>query len=131
MKLNIECIRDILLFLEDNLIISDNLEENFFTAQEISAGINYPLGETANTLLALNEAGFIRCSRQDAENCIHLLIADHITYAGYQFLETIRPETVCQKTISICKSVGSFSLDIVSKVASNILMQMITNQLHF
>ena len=40
MKLNIECIRDILLFLEDNLIISDNLEENFFTAQEISAGIN-------------------------------------------------------------------------------------------
>ena len=112
MKLNIECIRDILLFLEDNLIISDNLEENFFTAQEISVGNNYlsSCKEKPQILyLLLNEAGFIRCSRQDAENCIHLLIADHITYAGYQFLETIRPENCfCQKTISICKKCWVF-----------------------
>lgn len=125
MKLQINCIRDVLLWLEENLIISDDLEENFFDVRKISEALNYSNGEMANTLISLGEAGFILCHRSDAEDRINSLLVYRITYSGYQFLESIRPESVYQKTLSVCKNVGSFSLDFVSKIAVNILTQLI------
>lgn len=86
--------RDILLFLEEHLTITPELEISEIDIFELIEALDYPSGEIANTLLALDDAGFIDSDCSYASDCISDLIVSRITYSGYQFLETIRSETV-------------------------------------
>ena len=52
-----------------------------------------------------------------------------ITYDGYQFIETIRPEPVWAKVKSTGKHIGSFSIDVITRVATTVLTSMINGYL--
>ena len=44
-----------------------------------------------------------------------------MTYDGHELLERLRPETVWEKSLSLLKKLGSFSLDLLSSVSGSIL----------
>ena len=70
MKFNPDCMRDILLYLEENLTLSPDLEIQFISVQDLSKNLPYPIQEIANMVLVLDDAEFIDASRFDAGNQI-------------------------------------------------------------
>ena len=59
MKLNPDCVRDILFYLEEHLSISEDLEIEEIDIYELKRQLKYPIQELVNTILVLGEAEFI------------------------------------------------------------------------
>ena len=130
MKLNPECIRDIMFYLEENLTMNSDLEINEISVFDLPEKLNYSIEEIANTLLVLDDANFIVCYQNNGEDAIVALDIYRITYTGYQFLESIRPDSVWKKVQTISGNIGSFSLNVISQIATSVLTQMINGQLN-
>lgn len=130
MKLNPECIRDIMFYLKENLTMNSDLEINEISVFDLPEKLNYSIEEIANTLLVLDDANFIVCYRNNGEDAIVALDIYRITYTGYQFLESIRPDSVWKKVQTISGNIGSFSLNVISQIATSVLTQMINGQLN-
>lgn len=134
MRLNPNCIRDVLLYLEDNLTISKSYDTFYFeslTLDKISQDLpSYPSTELVNTILILNEGGYILSSADYSGAGLVYLEVNRITYSGYQFIEKIRPETVWKKLGKILSNAGSFSFDLISTTALEILTSRITSLLN-
>lgn len=130
MKYNLDCARDILFLLEDKLTISPDLEFDILSIQEIALDLTkYEIQDIANTLIVLEEAGFIVASSLDANNALSEFAVSRITYDGYQFIENIRSVTVWNQTKSVCLKVGSFSISTISQIAVSIITSLINAQL--
>lgn len=129
MKLNPDCMRDILFYLEEHLSISEELEFEEISMYDLAQHLDYPIQEIANTLVILDEAGYIISVRNDNDDRIADLDVYRITYDGYQFIETIRPEPVWEKVKSTGKHIGSFSIDVITRVATTVLTSMINGYL--
>lgn len=130
MKLNPECIRDIMFYLEENLTMNSDLEINEISVFDLPEKLNYSIEEIANTLLVLDDANFIVCYRNNGDDAIAALDIYRITYTGYQFLESIRPDSVWKKVQTVSGNIGSFSLNVISQIATSVLTQMINGQLN-
>ena len=130
MTLNPNCIRDILLFLEKELSLSEQLEFEPVDYQFMAAELSYEAAEIINTLLVLEDADFIEVASDYSSEGIEEFVVYRITYNGYQFLETIRPKTVWQKTTSVCSSIGSFSFNLLTQVATSLLTAYANGQLN-
>lgn len=130
MKLNPECIRDIMFYLEENLTMNSDLEINEISVFDLPEKLNYSIEEIANTLLILDDANFIVCYRNNGDDAIVALDIYRITYTGYQFLESIRSDSVWKKVQTISGNIGSFSLNVISQIATSVLTQMINGQLN-
>ncbi|MCI8712485.1 MAG: DUF2513 domain-containing protein [Ruminococcus sp.] len=130
MKLNLDCCRDVLFFLEDNLTITDDFETESVSIHDVISALDkYKPGELANTLLVLEEAGFIISDDFHSDDSIEDIIIDRITYNGYQFIESVRPETVWNKVKNIGLKIGSFSIDTASQIAVGVITALINAQL--
>lgn len=81
----------------------------------------YTEAEVVYTLLRLEEGGFITTATDDGDDALLLLLVTGMTYDGHELLERIRPETVWEKSLSLLKKLGSFSLDLLSSVSGSIL----------
>ena len=118
MRLDPDCVRDTLLYLEGQLVVTPELEFKPFALSQIEKDLPYSREELANTLLILGEAGFIQEMHDlDVGNKLCQMAVSRITYAGYQFIATIRPKTVWNKTLCILKQFGSFSLGLARYVS--------------
>lgn len=126
MKINYDCMRDILIFLEDNLLYDDELSPNIISLDNLKSAqeLNYSLQDIAYSSLMLNEAGLINVHISNADNCIIDIYYLSITYEGHQYLEKIRSDKVWTKTKGVLSKIGATSIDIITKVASNIIVEM-------
>ena len=121
MKLNPDCIRDILFYLEEHLSISPELEFLYIDVHELGENLNYPLND---------DAGFIESTTYSVgDGCIDISIS-RITYSGYDFIELIRPENVWGKVKSTGKRLGSFSFDVITQIATSVLSSLVNGQLN-
>ena len=124
MKLNYDCVRDLLLYLEENLTYDNPININNLTLKDYS---NLDLVYTADKL---NEADFISCIRSKyVDKAGPVLIAKSITYNGHQFLDTVRDEKVYTETKSVLSSFKSVSIEIFTETASKVLTSLISKQL--
>ncbi|MGO5337610.1 DUF2513 domain-containing protein [Bilifractor sp. LCP19S3_H10] len=120
MKLNLDTIRTLLLYLEENLAVSENgFEEIDYT--QISEDTKISIPETINTLKVLDEAGFIQTIGNYGDDSIDELCVFRITYDGYQFIDSIRPVPRWKKVLKILAIIGSSSLNLVSPIASQLI----------
>lgn len=114
MKLNLDTIRTLLLYLEENLTVSeDGFEEIDYT--QISEDTNIAIPETINTLVVLDEAGFIQTNYEYGNDSFDELSVSRITYDGYQFLESVRPEPIFKKVLNLSKTIGMTNLPLIAK----------------
>ena len=125
MKLNQDCIRDLLLYLEENLKLNDYLSISNISLK------NYSSEELLYTADKLYEAGYLKCSRKVYDNTDLMIFVFLITYSGHQFLDNIRDDKVFAKTKSILSGFKSVSIDIISETASKVITNLINQQLNF
>ena len=123
-KLNVDCMRDILLTMENYGYGEVSNIETLHNALP-----NYTEEEISYACLKMNEAGFIDVLSADTtESLIPIIVqVTDITYDGHQFLENIRQQNVWNKTIETAKKLGSLSIPVLQEISQKIIFSMINN----
>lgn len=126
MKLNPDCVRDILLTVEE--LITDVNSRVLFSAENAQSGrlSAYTHDEIAYHLRQCDMAHYIVGLRH--ESGARMSVQD-LTPQGHQFLADIRSDTLWNHTKSVAAKVGSFSLDALSKIAAGVVTELIKRQL--
>ncbi|RBQ00698.1 DUF2513 domain-containing protein [Lactobacillus gasseri] len=122
MELNNDCIRDVLLFIEDS-----NYPPNFLVLSDFFGADNlrqyYP-DVIRYTILKLYEAKYINLDSVQIKNGYLLdFRCVGISWIGHQFLENIREHTTWNIVKQKAKIVGSASIAILSKIAEDYIEQ--------
>ena len=121
MKLNPDCIRDILLTIEETTTFSQLFEydPDSNSHERLKA---YSEEEILYHLRQCNEAGFLFKSTFNLSGgCIVI----DLSPKAHQFLADIRSDNTWHKTKEAAKKIGSYSLDAITKIASGIVTSMI------
>lgn len=124
MRLNPDCIRDILLTVEENTGYGTSMHYDDDTSYEYLESythdeVMYHIRQSEFSNLIIKVSYFI------GGGC---LIND-LSPMGHEFLANIRSDTNWNKTKDIAKNVGSYSLDALSKIATSVITSMINSQL--
>ncbi|MBC1402111.1 DUF2513 domain-containing protein [Listeria booriae] len=128
MKLNNDCVRSLLLEIEDKQTI---LFQNF-SYDDLKAFKSYEKFGHDNvfyTLYRLKEAGYIDFNAQIINSEIYTFFLSKITWEGHQFLDNIRDDKVWAKTKEIASTFTGSSITFLANVANNVLSQFIGNNL--
>lgn len=137
MKLNPDCVRDVLLYLEDNLTY---IHENIFSIEHNSIDIsvlaevlhnqkNYNVDDVIYSVEKLLEVKFIIPKtelRGNDNNILCCPIAD-ISWNGHQFLNTIRPKSVWDATKKGASKLGLMSIHALSTIAMKVTDAVISD----
>jgi len=76
-------------------------------------------------LQLLEEAGYVVANFAYGDDAVQEAVVDRLTWAGHEFLDAIRSDTVWAKTKStIAATVGTASLEVVKAAATAIAMKM-------
>lgn len=134
MKLNPDCIRDLMLFCEENTYIcAERVGENVGASYHVlSIGSmclcpplnNYDLGELTYHIIQLSESGYIATNFK-FDPSTRYLQRDlpkifYVTPKGHEFIATIESKENWVKTSGILKSAKAVSLSIIETVAKGI-----------
>lgn len=122
MKLNYNCIRDVLLYLEDNLKINEPLHSK-------NIELDYSFETIQYSVFKLEEAGYIQTQIIVADGLDKTAIINDITFYGHEFLNTVRPKTVWENTKDVSVKLGVKSISALSQIASQIATQLIKKEL--
>lgn len=126
MKLNPDCIRDLLFEVEENTQIDRCYRYDNETIDPDSRLAKYTKDEVLYHANQCEMNGLL--IGVSMTNDYHCYIND-LTPAGHAFLADIRADTVWNKTKETAKDVGSFSLHALKEIATNIITNLITG--HF
>lgn len=133
MKLNYDCVRDVLLALEENLTIEVDEDgcysfNTLFSEEicELDSLSKYSKQDIIYAIIKLYEAGYINASTMSADELTDCIISD-ITYDGHEFLQSIKSDPVWDKVKRVADKVGSISIPIISSIASQVLSKLITS----
>lgn len=126
MKLNPDCIRDILISVE-------SMEYNSaYTLTKLQKELPHYSEDVLNYhCLQMIDAGLLNAKTINIMGKISPQIwrIFDLTYQGHQFLADIRSDTAWNKTKSIAKKIGSDSLHALKEIAINVVTSMIQKQL--
>src|SRR5690625_4178848 len=123
MKLNHECVRSILLELENKLSLNDTL--SLHQMKDFDTFNKFGYETSVYTLTKLIEADFLNGSVPYGSNQIIDVLVGSITWEGHQFLDNIRDNTVWSKTKESVKALSSVSLSVLSNVATSVINKQI------
>lgn len=123
MRLNPDCIRDLLFSIEEkstscSIISSDNLSNTDRLK-------NYSEEEIIYHLQQLNWSGYIIAP----SNCRCIdgsFLLQDLSPAGHEFISNIRKDTNWNKVKKISKDVGSETLSSIKTIAENVISSAIT-----
>jgi hypothetical protein len=115
-KLNQDCVRNLLLTIEEELSINEPLDA--VRLQQKPRLQQYCLDDIVYTISKLKEAGFI-----NADVLVTLdgtdAIVSSLTYNGHLFLDNIRDDGVWKLTKQAASKLSSVSLNILAELASS------------
>ena len=127
MKINEECIRDVLSYLVDNLTIQiSNNRGDFNSISLLSLMKNfeekYSKEDIWYSIYNLSQDGFIETNdiRKQSRNGFAFVDIYNVTHRGHQFNEIIQPPTIWNKTKSVVSKVGIHTLDFIENTAHDI-----------
>lgn len=129
MKLNQECIRAILLTVEDADLQELRAGLPLINLQESKRLRSFSQDEVEynSMLLIQNEYISARELKIDyAGNNMALL--NGLTWQGHQFLDTVRDKTVWKETKNILSKFSSVSLSMTENIASNVILGLIRKE---
>ena len=125
MKLNPDCVRDILITVESMDY------GNVWTIKHLSKCLpEYTEDELQYHCTKLHAAGYLDAiTIKMLRAPVQIARIHDLTYEGHQFLADIRSDTNWSKTKEIAKSVGSSSLNALKEIATGVVTSVIQNQL--
>jgi len=127
MKLNKDCIRAVLIYIEEHCIYEEDKGDNktmhivnlheLLESKEIS---DFKEDDIRYTIVKLLEGDYIKGSLIPKNNGTNIDIAvriSQLTLRGHELLDNIRIESVWNKTKRLLERVGDFSLNTMSQIA--------------
>lgn len=132
MKLNHECIRDVLLYLESasyiNIDIDGIINWSEINATQIYEALaDYSKEDVYYSLHNLEQAGYITAQSFDADNCVVAYLIKDITFIGHEFLEKIRDDNHWKSIKTCLSAVRNYSLSAISSIAEGVTKAAISN----
>lgn len=124
MKLNPDCIRDLLLTVEENTDFSRMMnfpsDKNYELLNKYdNEEVFYHIKQSELSGLLTKVDWFLGCT---------CMIRD-LSPKGHEFLANIRAENNWSKTKEIANNIGSTSLGAITQIASNVITALISKQL--
>lgn len=131
MKLNPDCVRDVLIFLEENLVI-DLVKKDFIPIElsQIQTHFKdkYTKEDVWYSVYNLYRIGYIEGNFSNAGRMkMFFCPIENITWNGHQFLNTIRPQSVWDATKQGASKLGLMSIHALSTIAMKIAENIVTN----
>lgn len=134
MKLNPDCVRDTLLYLEENLAINcKNNTFEFITLNQLITGMlekynQYTEEDIWYTVYNLKQVCFIEGRINDVgDHKMMFCDIENISWSGHQFLSTVRPDTIWEATKNKAKEIGGMSIQGLSMIAMTIMQGLASN----
>jgi len=131
MELKADCIRDVLLYLEENLTL--NISKGKFSIidlEQLYSGVSekYSKEDIWYSVYNLHQIRFIEGRINDAagQKMFYCEI-QNITWNGHQFLNNIRPLSIWEATKIKAKQIGGMSIGALSMVSMSIVQAIATN----
>lgn len=128
MKLNKDCVRDVLLSCEELLKMDEDGYMDSLSHEELGQALpNYKTEDIIYTVVKLKEAGFldVKVTRASGNILVDVRIYD-ITFTGHEFLNDIRDDNNWKKVKEIAKSVGAFSINMIAQIAVGVIQTNIS-----
>ena len=72
------------------------------------------------TLFELDDGGYISISDFHSDGAISSCCVNYITYAGHEFINTIRSDSTWAKTLKAAGEIGNFGLQMLFKIAEGL-----------
>lgn len=131
MKLNYDCVRDILLVLEEDLQIDSSDELPALSLEKVAGKLadKYSRADVIYNTQMLADANYINARIEiSGNNSVSYIRYKNITFAGHQFLDTVRPQKVWDKAKEIVlKQVGNLTIQGLMLVASDLIPKFLSN----
>ena len=118
MRMDIECIRNILLQAENDSFTIDHFEDKNYGLLLLN---QYEIKKLVYHIRLANEFGFLKIISAASSTIVKDLSAE-----GHLFLNTIRQEKVWMETKRISDETGLSTLDAVKQIAINVASSLIT-----
>lgn len=122
MKLNPDCVRDVLLLTENETGYCKYLMVTRGNCLQLIPG--YTADEILYHITQCENFNFIK-----ANNSLGAVTIKDLTPKGHIFLENIRNDNNWSATKKVASKVGSFSLDVLSNIAASIVTTLISKNL--
>ncbi|WGT38537.1 DUF2513 domain-containing protein [Lysinibacillus sp. 1 U-2021] len=129
MKLNQDCVRAVLLELEEKLTLNDDLY--FYQIKQLDCIKKFGEDTVIYSILKLIEARYLLGEPLYAGDELMELTLSALTWDGHLFLDTIRDNKVWKETKSVVSKFSSVSISLMSTIASTILNELVKKQLGF
>lgn len=127
MKLKHDCVRDILIYCEDNLIFGENLSWLPISLETFCRELpKHSREDISYTLYLLTEANYLESQITESDSGIYGILVYRITYIGHEFIDTIRPDTVWKKIQKSITTLGSASLPVIQSLGTQIANELMT-----
>lgn len=126
MKLNYDCIRSVLLYLEKTLAFDEDLKIQTVTLEEMFE--NLPKYDNADILYSvskLNEAGYISAQLIFAGGGFVSGYVSDITYSGHEFLEKVRDNKLWGNVKKTLSKLGTTGLSLIGEAAGALLSKQL------
>lgn len=130
MKINEECIRDILKYLIENLTIQIDKTKGGFNSLSLLSVMKefdnkYSREDVWYSIYNLSQDRFIETNDicKQSLNGFAFVEIYNVTHRGHQFYETIQPETIWNKTKSVVSKVGVHTLNFIEGTAHDIAVE--------
>lgn len=130
MKMNEDCIRDILKYLVENLAITIKDKKGGFNDISLLAVMNkfddkYSREDVWYSVYNLSQDRFIDTNdvRKHSLDGFAFVEIYNVTHRGHQFYESIQPDTIWSKTKSVVSKVGVHTLSFIEDVAHEVAVE--------
>ena len=123
MKINYDCIRDVLIYLENTLCYDELLRCSAVNLEELCASIlNYSKQDIYYSLLMLSEAGFITARAVNSDNRAIDFICYRLTFEGHRYLDSVKSPQIWKEIKETFKSKAlELSVDGVLALAKKLI----------
>lgn len=133
MKLNPDCVRDVMIYLEDNL----GIERNRFKYVELTSILKnfsdkYEKEDLLYSMFQLTKSGYIVTdfSENIVYNKFSISNVLYITPTGHNFISSSKTKNVWPVAKKILGSLGSVSLSVIESVSSGIASSIIEEMIN-
>lgn len=122
MKLNYDCVRDVMLYLERNLNFGSPIRDT-------NINLNYNIEDVRYSLLKLHEINYLDGSVSKYMDGEYSVITTDITFYGHKFIGEIQSDTIWDKTKSVSKDLGIQTINGITQIASSVISSLILSKL--
>lgn len=127
MKLNLDCVRNILLIVEEkpfNVV---------YTINNLTEKMEYTEIDIKYCCHQLYQAGYLDIMEQNTPHTLsmpNILYIYDLTFQGHEFLNNIKSNTIWNKTKAKSKELGISSLKWIGEFAQQLAIAIITKELN-